>query len=146
MPDQHRLFFAQLPFLVAATTDETGGPVATLLTGEPGFAASPDPRTLAIAAATRDPAGRRLVTGAPIGLLGIEPHTRRRNRANGRVMFGGDEGLGLGVAYGIWAASGVALTAIASKALFQEPLTPLMMGGIVLIIGGVLLVEVGAAH
>ena len=57
-----------------------------------------------------------------------------------------DEGLGLGVAYGIWAASGVALTAIASKALFQEPLTPLMMGGIALIIGGVLLVEIGAAH
>lgn len=57
-----------------------------------------------------------------------------------------DEGLGLGVAYGIWSASGVALTAIASKALFQEPLTPLMMGGIALIIGGVLLVEVGAAH
>lgn len=57
-----------------------------------------------------------------------------------------DEGLGLGVAYGIWAASGVALTAIASKALFQEPLTPLMMGGIALIISGVLLVEIGAAH
>jgi small multidrug resistance pump len=56
------------------------------------------------------------------------------------------EGLGLGVAYGIWAASGVALTAIASKALFQEPLTPLMMGGVALIIGGVLLVEIGAAH
>lgn len=57
-----------------------------------------------------------------------------------------DEGLGLGVAYGIWAASGVALTAIASKVLFQEPLTPLMMGGIALIISGVLLVELGAAH
>lgn len=57
-----------------------------------------------------------------------------------------DEGLGLGVAYGIWAASGVALTAIASKALFQEPLTPFMMGGIALIISGVLLVELGAAH
>ncbi len=56
-----------------------------------------------------------------------------------------DEGLGLGVAYGIWAASGVALTAIASKALFHEPLTPLMMGGIALIISGVLLVELGAA-
>lgn len=57
-----------------------------------------------------------------------------------------DEGLGLGVAYGIWAASGVALTAIASKALFHEPLTPLMMGGIALIISGVLLVELGAAN
>ena len=55
-----------------------------------------------------------------------------------------NEGMGLGVAYGIWAASGVALTAIASKALFKEPLTPLMMGGIALIISGVLLVELGS--
>jgi small multidrug resistance pump len=57
-----------------------------------------------------------------------------------------DEGLGLGVAYGIWAACGVAMTAIASKILFNEPLTPLMMGGMALIIGGVLLVELGATH
>lgn len=56
------------------------------------------------------------------------------------------EGLGLGIAYGIWAAAGVALTAIASKVLFKEPLTPLMMGGISLIIAGVLVVEIGAAH
>lgn len=31
-------------------------------------------------------------------------------------------GLGIGVAYGIWAASGVALTAVASKFLFKESL------------------------
>jgi small multidrug resistance pump len=52
----------------------------------------------------------------------------------------------LGVAYGIWAAAGVALTAIAGRLLFQERLTWVMSLGIVLIIGGVLLVEVGAAH
>lgn len=57
-----------------------------------------------------------------------------------------NEGLGLGVAYGIWAASGVALTAVASKILFKEPLTLTMLGGIALIISGVLLVELGAAH
>ncbi len=55
-----------------------------------------------------------------------------------------DEGLGLGVAYGIWAAAGVALTAVASKYLFREPLTVLMSGGIALIIGGVLLIELAA--
>lgn len=54
-----------------------------------------------------------------------------------------DEGMGLGVAYGIWAAAGVALTAVASKLLFGEPLTLLMSSGIVLIIGGVLLIEMG---
>lgn len=57
-----------------------------------------------------------------------------------------NQGLGLGVAYGIWAASGVALTAIASKVLFKEPLTPVMIGGILAIIGGVLLVELGSSH
>lgn len=53
------------------------------------------------------------------------------------------EGMGLGVAYGIWAAAGVALTAIASRLIFDEPLTPVMSGGIALIIGGILLLEVG---
>ena len=41
-------------------------------------------------------------------------------------------GLGIGVAYGIWAATGVALTAIASKFLFGEPFTKVMAGGIAL--------------
>lgn len=57
-----------------------------------------------------------------------------------------NQGLGLGVAYGIWAAAGVALTAIASKIFFKEPLTPVMIGGIFAIIGGVLLVELGSSH
>ncbi|MBT2554134.1 multidrug efflux SMR transporter [Arthrobacter sp. ISL-5] len=55
-------------------------------------------------------------------------------------------GLPLGVSYGIWAAAGVALTAIISKFLFEEPLTWLMGLGIILVIGGVLLVELGTAH
>ena len=55
-------------------------------------------------------------------------------------------GMALGVAYGIWAASGVALTAILSKFLFKEPFTWLMGLGIVLIVGGVLCIELGAVH
>lgn len=54
-----------------------------------------------------------------------------------------DEGMGLGVAYGIWAAAGVALTVLASRLLFGEPLTLLMSSGIALIIAGVLLIELG---
>ncbi|MFW0177138.1 DMT family transporter [Corynebacterium sp. MSK122] len=53
-------------------------------------------------------------------------------------------GMDLGVAYGIWAATGVALTAIASYLLFKEPFTWLKSLGVVLIVGGVLLVETGA--
>ncbi|MBC7301883.1 MAG: QacE family quaternary ammonium compound efflux SMR transporter [Nocardia sp.] len=56
------------------------------------------------------------------------------------------QGLPLGVAYGIWAAAGVALTAIASKYIFGEPLTRRMLGGMALIIAGVLLLELGADH
>lgn len=93
MPDQHRAFFADQPFLVVATLDEAGAPTATLLTGRPGFVQSPDPTTLVIAATRDDPAGQRLVPGAPVGLLGIQPHTRRRNRANGRIVAASPEGL-----------------------------------------------------
>ena len=56
------------------------------------------------------------------------------------------DGLALGVAYGIWAAAGVALTAVASRFFFREPLTPLMSCGIALIIAGVLLIELGGVH
>ncbi|GHA55632.1 cation transporter [Streptomyces purpurascens] len=57
-----------------------------------------------------------------------------------------DGGLALGVAYGIWAASGVALAAVASRVLFHEPLTKVMGTGIGLIVVGVLVIELGAAH
>lgn len=55
-------------------------------------------------------------------------------------------GMGLGVAYGIWAALGIALTAVASRILFKEPLNWVMATGIMLIRGGVLLVEIGGGH
>jgi len=55
-------------------------------------------------------------------------------------------GLPLGVAYGIWSAGGVAVTAMASRLLFGEPLTRTMVAGIVLIMAGVLLVELGSPH
>lgn len=53
-------------------------------------------------------------------------------------------GMPLGVAYGIWGASGVAATAVLSALLFDEPLTGLMFAGIGLIIVGVLAVEIGS--
>ena len=52
-------------------------------------------------------------------------------------------GMPLGAAYGIWAAAGVALTAVMSSIIFREPFSPLMGGGLALIIAGVLLVETG---
>jgi predicted pyridoxine 5'-phosphate oxidase superfamily flavin-nucleotide-binding protein len=87
MPEQHRSFFAQLPFLVAGSLDGEGRPWASVLAAAPGFAHSPDPRHLRIDALPQanDPLAAALAVGAPVGLLGIEPHTRRRNRMNGTV-------------------------------------------------------------
>ncbi|MGE2731234.1 DMT family transporter [Mycolicibacterium vaccae] len=55
-------------------------------------------------------------------------------------------GMPLGVAYGIWTAAGVALTAVAARILFSEALSARMVSGIALIAVGVFLVEVGGAH
>lgn len=87
MPDQHRIFFAQLPFLIVGSVDHHGWPWASLLAGPPGFAKSPDDKTLHIAAqpVAGDPLADSLVSAAPLGILGIELPTRRRNRMNGHV-------------------------------------------------------------
>lgn len=99
MPDQYREFYAQLPFIVMGAVDGTGDPWATLLAGAPGFMTSPDPKTLAFAHGLdpSDPAGAGLYGGAAIGLLGIELHTRRRNRMNGRVAINGTGGFAVTV-------------------------------------------------
>lgn len=87
MPDQHRELFGKLPTLLVAVQDDQGQPWATMLHGPAGFITSPDPTTLAVAAlpAADDPVTPWLTPGAAVGALGLEPHTRRRNRANGRV-------------------------------------------------------------
>jgi small multidrug resistance pump len=54
-------------------------------------------------------------------------------------------GLGIGVAYGIWTAVGVALTAVLSNRLFGEPLTRTMVLGLLPIVAGVVLLETGGS-
>lgn len=53
-------------------------------------------------------------------------------------------GMALGVAYGIWGASGVALTATLSTIIFGEPFTGTTLVGVSLIIAGVLTIELGS--
>jgi predicted pyridoxine 5'-phosphate oxidase superfamily flavin-nucleotide-binding protein len=85
MPDQHREFFAQLPMLLVGSVDREGQPWASVLAAQPGFAVSPDPYLLQVRAMplAQDPLAANLSEGAPLGLLGIELPTRRRNRMNG---------------------------------------------------------------
>ncbi len=94
MPDEHREFFEDLPFLAVGSADVTGALWASLLIGEAGFVRAPTPRSLLVQAGPLpgDPLAGNLLDGAPLGLLGIELTTRRRNRANGRVVRVGNGG------------------------------------------------------
>ena len=53
-------------------------------------------------------------------------------------------GMPVGVAYGIWAACGVALTAVLATIVFRDPFTVQIGFGIGLVMVGVLLVEAGS--
>ena len=85
--EQHRDFFRQLPFVVVGSVDAAGQPWASILAGSPGFADSPDSKHLRISALPHpdDPLATNLAQGSPVGLLGIELATRRRNRLNGTI-------------------------------------------------------------
>ncbi len=50
-------------------------------------------------------------------------------------------GMPVGIAYGVWSACGVALVALLARFLFDEPLTPMMIAGMALIIAGVLTID-----
>lgn len=87
MPDQHRDFYESIPFMMIGSVDPAGDIWASMVTGEPGFINSPDPRKLDIDVLPdrTDPVVAGLSEGDAIGMLGIELDTRRRNRMNGVV-------------------------------------------------------------
>jgi small multidrug resistance pump len=55
-------------------------------------------------------------------------------------------GVPLGIAYAIWAGAGVVVVAVISWLVFHETLTWQQIVGMVLVIGGVGLLELGAAR
>lgn len=87
LPEQHQQFYAQLSYVLVGTVDTLGHPWASVLVGAPGFMTSPNERTLHLTVQPLggDPLAENLRVGGDIGLLGIELHTRRRNRMNGVV-------------------------------------------------------------
>jgi len=87
MPDQHREFYAELPYFLMGSIGEDGLPWASILWGEPGFVASPSPTELTIATLPdrADPLHANMRSGQEIGMVGVQFHTRRRNRVNGRI-------------------------------------------------------------
>lgn len=99
MPPEHREFFEDLPFVIVGSERADGALWASLLFGEPGFITAQNERSLLLRAEPLpgDPLAESAKAGAPLGLLGMELSTRRRNRANGRVVKHGDGVLQLGV-------------------------------------------------
>ena len=92
LPDQHRAFYAQLPFISVGHVDADGWPWASILAGKPGFMDSPDEKTLTISARpfAGDPLGDAMKSGTQLGLLGLEFASRRRNRLNARITEAGE--------------------------------------------------------
>ncbi len=96
--------FLHRPFLIVGSVDDRGQPWASILLGRPGFIGSPHDKQLDIVATpfAGDPLNRTLEVGARLGLLGIEFHTRRRNRVNGVVteLFDGGFSFQVGQSFG----------------------------------------------
>ncbi|MGW4380275.1 pyridoxamine 5'-phosphate oxidase family protein [Kitasatospora sp. NPDC004531] len=95
VPPVARDFLAEQPMIVVGGADAAGRIWATQLTGDPGFLRVPDPRTVLIDALPlpEDPLADVLAGGGPpaqVGMIAIEPASRRRMRINGRARRDGD--------------------------------------------------------
>eukprot|EP00958_Prasinococcus_capsulatus_P001522 scaffold137_cov398-Prasinococcus_capsulatus_cf.AAC.44 len=97
LTEQHRVFFNQLPYFLIGAVDLKGYPQASLLAAKSGFTTSPDPYTLVVNAlplpgepladlfASDETANIDANRKLSIAGLGIELHTRRRNRFAGHL-------------------------------------------------------------
>jgi ferredoxin-NADP reductase/predicted pyridoxine 5'-phosphate oxidase superfamily flavin-nucleotide-binding protein len=99
MPEQHQRFFEQLPFMLVGSVDAAGRPWASTLVGRPGFVQAPGAKRLDFHARPipGDPLAEGLALGEQLGFLGIELHTRRRNRVNGHVVSADSQGFSVEV-------------------------------------------------
>ena len=73
MPDQHRQFYAQLPYIIIGSVDSQARPWASIVTGQPGFISTPDAKSLAVASEPLygDPLNETIVPGGDVGVLGL---------------------------------------------------------------------------
>lgn len=73
MPEQHRLFFEALPWLLVGVLDESGHSMALALTGAPGFIQTPTAFTMTIAPHQSLDPGDTLAGARGLELAGM-PH------------------------------------------------------------------------
>jgi predicted pyridoxine 5'-phosphate oxidase superfamily flavin-nucleotide-binding protein len=95
IPPLARQFALERPFAVLGASDAHGRVWARLLRGAPGFLTVPAEDRLYIAARLDDddPLAEALAGEVDVGLLLIDPATRRRMRVNGRARPDGASGL-----------------------------------------------------
>ena len=87
LPTQHQQFYPLLPLIFVAAIDCQQQLWASVLWGTHGFVRASDAKQLRIHALPNltDPLYEQLSPHTPIGILGLEFPTRRRNRANGII-------------------------------------------------------------
>lgn len=56
------------------------------------------------------------------------------------------DGFPVGVAYAVWAAAGIAAVALIGALFLDEPINWTMAGGLLMVIGGVVMLELGRVH
>ena len=85
--EQHKLFFEKLTYLFVALHDHEGKPWISLIQDKQGFINSPDPETLNVTGnvIAMKELGLQTDSDNPIGLVGLDLSTRRRNRLNGTI-------------------------------------------------------------
>jgi predicted pyridoxine 5'-phosphate oxidase superfamily flavin-nucleotide-binding protein len=90
IPPAAAAFLAEQRLVVAASEDQRGRVWASLLAGPPGSFQATDERTVRISARPLegDPLGEAVTRGGRVGLLALDPATRRRMRLNGVARAG----------------------------------------------------------
>ncbi|PCK06023.1 MAG: FAD-binding oxidoreductase [Alteromonadaceae bacterium] len=87
MPEQHQQFYHSLPYVFVGHADSQGWPWASILFNKPGFITSESDQSFSINSrpVRGDPIEQSLIKGTRFGVLGIELHTRRRNRMSAHI-------------------------------------------------------------
>ena len=89
IPAAAAAFLAEQPLIVLAATDDAGRVWASLVTGPAGFVHADDDQTIAVGTLPVPGDPLHDVVGRPdqqVGMIAIEPQTRRRMRVNGLVQ------------------------------------------------------------
>ena len=91
IPARAKEFLEHQRMLLIGAADASGAVWCSLLTGPPGFADVADDRTVVVDAlpGPADPLAGRFGEEHDVGVLAIEPSTRRRMRVNGRGLAAG---------------------------------------------------------